>query len=90
MVQASRSGSSPPMGNGKFPTGVFKDSAMFTNIGVLNSNYQQSRMDYFPTENLVDSPQCYGLRIGKVREFQRSTLDFFFNFGGPGGNSCGV
>ncbi|KAF2572285.1 hypothetical protein F2Q70_00001888 [Brassica cretica] len=37
VVQASRSGSSPPMGNGNFPNGGHLDSAIFTNIEVLNS-----------------------------------------------------
>ncbi|KAG7556469.1 Neprosin [Arabidopsis suecica] len=84
-VQASHQGSSPPMGNGKFPTGDRKESAMFTNIEVLNSNYEQRRIDSFPMEKLLDSPKCYGIRTDKVK-----LLDFTFNYGGPGGNSCGV
>ncbi|XP_020876276.1 uncharacterized protein LOC9308230 isoform X2 [Arabidopsis lyrata subsp. lyrata] len=84
-VQASHQGSSPPMGNGKFPTGDRKESAMFANIEVLNSNYEQRRIDSFPMEKLLDSPKCYGIRTDKVK-----LLDFTFNYGGPGGNSCGV
>ncbi|KAG2289355.1 hypothetical protein Bca52824_048959 [Brassica carinata] len=88
--QASHSGSSPPMGNGNFPNGGRLDSGLFSNIEVLNSNYEQRKMNSFPVENLLDSEKCYGLRIGKVKPFHRNHLGFFFNYGGPGGNSCGV
>ncbi|KAH0866019.1 hypothetical protein HID58_083230 [Brassica napus] len=37
-----------------------------------------------------DSDKCYGLRIGTVKPFHRTHLGFFFNYGGPGGISCGV
>ncbi|KAG2303210.1 hypothetical protein Bca52824_031861 [Brassica carinata] len=50
VVQASPSGSSPPMGN--------------------------------------DCAKCYGLRIGSQKRFPH--LGFFFNYGGLGGNECGV
>ncbi|CAH8313905.1 unnamed protein product [Eruca vesicaria subsp. sativa] len=90
VVQASPSGSSPPMGNGKFPVGGRRDSAIFANIDVLNSDYEQSKINSFPIEILVDSPKCYGLRVGKVKWYRRTRLGYFFNYGGPGGNSCGV
>ncbi|KAF3561402.1 hypothetical protein DY000_02013081 [Brassica cretica] len=90
VVQASRSGSSPPMGNGNFPNGGRLDSGLFSNIDVLNSNYEQRKINSFPVENLLDSEKCYGLRIGTVKPFHRNHLGFFFNYGGPGGNSCGV
>ncbi|WZY79364.1 hypothetical protein YC2023_025748 [Brassica napus] len=90
VVQASRSGSSPEMGNGQFPNVNHpNDSAIFTNIEVLDSNYVQRKMNYFPTEVLLDSPKCYGLTIGKQSIF-RDLLGFYFNYGGPGGNSCGI
>lgn len=85
VVQASHQGSSPPMGNGKLPTGDRRESAMFTNIEVLNSKYEQRRIDSYPVENLLDSPKCYELRIDKVK-----LLGFAFNYGGPGGNSCRI
>ena len=59
VVQASPSGSSPPMGNGILPNVGPQDSGVFTNIKVLNSNYQQRKMDSFPIESLVDSVKCY-------------------------------
>ncbi|KAG2302394.1 hypothetical protein Bca52824_031045 [Brassica carinata] len=90
VVQASRSGSGPPMGNGNFPNGNHEDSATFTNIKVLNSNYEQSQMNSFPIDKLVDSDKCYGLKIGSLLPFYRLRFGFFFNYGGPGGNSCGV
>ncbi|KAF8093696.1 hypothetical protein N665_0380s0016 [Sinapis alba] len=90
VVQASRSGSSPPMGNGNFPNGDRHKSAIFTNIEVLNSNYEQHNMNSFPIDYLVDSEKCYGLRVGKGGVFYKYPLGFFFNYGGPGGNSCGV
>ncbi|XP_019095854.1 PREDICTED: uncharacterized protein LOC104763020 [Camelina sativa] len=90
VVQASHNGSSPPMGNGNFPVGSHKNSAMFTNIEVLDYNYISHKMNYFPTEILVDSPQCYDIRIGKVKLFHSKRLGFFFNYGGPGGKFCGV
>ncbi|KAF8100614.1 hypothetical protein N665_0220s0018 [Sinapis alba] len=90
VVQASRSGLSPPMGNGNLPNGGRQDSGVFTNIEVLNSNYEQRKMNSFRTENLLDSEKCYGLRIGTVKRFRRTHLGFFFNYGGPGGISCGV
>ncbi|CAN7004268.1 unnamed protein product [Brassica oleracea var. botrytis] len=90
VVKASPSGSSPPMGNGKFPDGGRRTSAIFANIDVLNSNYKQSKISSFPIEILVDSPQCYGLRVGTVKWYRRTRLGYFFNYGGPGGNSCGV
>ncbi|KAF3540528.1 hypothetical protein F2Q69_00025018 [Brassica cretica] len=90
VVQASRSGSSPEMGNGQLPNVNHpNDSAIFTNIEVLDSNYVQRKMNYFPTEVLLDSPKCYGLTIGKESIF-RDLLGFYFNYGGPGGNSCGI
>nr|VDD58643.1 unnamed protein product [Brassica oleracea] len=90
VVQASRSGLSPPMGNGNLPNGGRQDSGIFTNIEVLNSNYKQRKMNSFRTDNLLDSDKCYGLRIGTVKPFHRTHLGFFFNYGGPGGISCGV
>ncbi|KAG2301326.1 hypothetical protein Bca52824_029977 [Brassica carinata] len=91
VVRASRSGSSPEMGNGQFPNiNHPRDSAIFTNIEVLDSNYVQYKMNYFPTEVVLDSPKCYELIIGKEFTFQRNLLGFYFNYGGPGGNSCGV
>ncbi|CAN6858844.1 unnamed protein product [Brassica oleracea] len=90
VVQASRSGSSPEMGNGQLPNVNHpNDSAIFTNIEVLDSNYVQRKMNYFHTEVLLDSPKCYGLTIGKESIF-RDLLGFYFNYGGPGGNSCGI
>lgn len=85
VVQASPHGSSPPMGNGKFPIGGSSKSAIFTNIKVVTSKYEQRKMETFVMEKLFDSPKCYGFRIGRER-----LLGFFFNYGGPGGNSCGV
>ncbi|XP_013639926.1 uncharacterized protein LOC106345247 isoform X2 [Brassica napus] len=90
VVQASRSGLSPPMGNGNLPNAGRQNSGIFTNIEVLNSNYKQRKMNSFRTENLLDSDKCYGLRIGTVKPFHRTHLGFFFNYGGPGGISCGV
>ncbi|CAN6850283.1 unnamed protein product [Brassica oleracea] len=90
VVQASRSGSSPPMGNGNFPNGGHLDSAIFTNIEVLNSNYEQCKMNSFHIDYLVDSGKCYVLRGGKKRFFYKNPFGFYFNYGGPGGNSCGV
>ncbi|KAJ4866017.1 hypothetical protein Rs2_52465 [Raphanus sativus] len=88
VVHASLSGSSPPMGNGLLPNGDPQDSGVFTNIEVLNSNYEQHKMDSFPLESLVDSVKCYGLRIGSQLRFRH--LGFFFNYGGLGGNECGA
>ncbi|CAN7045739.1 hypothetical protein IGI04_008411 [Brassica rapa subsp. trilocularis] len=90
VVQASRSGSIPPMGNGNFPNGGRLDSAIFTNIEVLNSNYEQRKMNSFHVDYLVDSEKCYGLKVGKKGFFYKNPLGFYFNYGGPGGNSCGV
>ncbi|KAL1212648.1 Protein neprosin [Cardamine amara subsp. amara] len=89
-VQAARSGPSPPMGNGKFPNGDHKGSSLISNIEVLDSNYVQRKMNSFPIEQLLDSPKCYGLKMGKIPPLHVSKLGFFFNYGGPGGNSCGI
>ncbi|KAL1224248.1 Protein neprosin [Cardamine amara subsp. amara] len=88
VVQASRSGSSPPMGNGNFPTGSYTRSAMFKSVGFLDSKYEHHSMD--SKEKLVDSPKCYGLGIERTIPFRFAPPGFFFNFGDPGGNSCGV
>ncbi|CAH2072210.1 unnamed protein product, partial [Thlaspi arvense] len=95
VVQASHSGSSPPMGNGKFPgkdeadsAKGRRDSSIITNVEVFKFNYKPSKIDSI--EYLVDSKNCYWLRIGVVKIFHKSELGFFFNYGGPGGNSCGV
>ena len=91
VVQASSSGSSPEMGNGKFPNADHpRDSGIFTNVEVMDSNYVQHKMNYFPTEVVLDSPKCYRLTIGKTFIFRPNRLGFYFNYGGPGGNSCGV
>ncbi|KAG2284140.1 hypothetical protein Bca52824_055360 [Brassica carinata] len=64
VVQASRSGSSPEMGNGQFPNVNHpENSALLTNIEVLDSSYEQHKMNYVPTEVFLDSPKCYGLTI---------------------------
>ncbi|CAN8277262.1 unnamed protein product [Cochlearia groenlandica] len=87
VVQASHSGSSPPMGNGKFPNGARKDSStIFTNLGVLDDKYLEQKLDSYPIETVVDSTKCYGLLVGKVKE----NSGFYFKYGGPGGHSCGV
>ncbi|KAG2303213.1 hypothetical protein Bca52824_031864 [Brassica carinata] len=78
----------PPMGNGILPNGGPQDSGVFTNIEVLNSNYEQRKMDSFPFESLADCAKCYGLRIGSQKRYPH--LGFFFNYGGLGGNECGV
>ncbi|KAL0828257.1 hypothetical protein Bca101_051935 [Brassica carinata] len=91
VVQASSSGSSPEMGNGQFPNVDHpRDSGIFTNVEVMDSNYVQHKMNYFPTEVVLDSPECYGLTIGKIFKFRPHPLGYYFNYGGPGGNSCGV
>ena len=91
VVQASSSGSSPEMGNGQFPNVDHpRDSGIFTNVEVMDSNYVQHKMNYFPTEVVLDSPKCYGLTIGKIFKFRPHPLGYYFNYGGPGGNSCGV
>lgn len=90
VVQASRSGLSPPMGNGKFPGKGPLRSAIFSNVDVLNSKYEKRKINSLPIEQLLDSTRCYGLRIGKRVRFWTSPLGFFFNYGGPGGISCGV
>ncbi|KAG5412071.1 hypothetical protein IGI04_008390 [Brassica rapa subsp. trilocularis] len=91
VVQASRSGSSPEMGNGQFPNVNHpENSALLTNIEVLDSSYEQHKMNYVPTEVVLDSPKCYGLTIGKRFIFRRNRYGFYLNYGGPGGNSCGV
>ncbi|AED97317.1 unnamed protein product [Arabidopsis thaliana] len=90
VVQASPSGLSPPMGNGKFPAKGPLRSAMFSNVDVLYSKYEKGKINAFPIVELLDSSRCYGLRIGKRVRFWTSPLGYFFNYGGPGGISCGV
>ncbi|XP_024006825.1 uncharacterized protein LOC18011571 [Eutrema salsugineum] len=63
-VQASPSGSSPPMGNGQRPSRHFKDSGVFTNVEVLNSKYERRNIISGPVDALLDSEKCYGLRFG--------------------------
>ncbi|XP_010456388.1 PREDICTED: uncharacterized protein LOC104737818 isoform X2 [Camelina sativa] len=89
VVQASPSGLSPPMGNGKFPAHGPLRAALFSNVDVLNSKYEKRRINTLPVEELLDS-KCYGLRVGKRVKFWTTPLGFFFNYGGPGGISCGV
>lgn len=88
-VQASGFGQSPPMGDGRFPEGCCDETSTFRNIEALNSNYERYRIDYFPVEKLLDSTKCYGLRIGTDKH-HLSPRDYFFDYGGPGGNSCGI
>ncbi|CAH2035939.1 unnamed protein product, partial [Thlaspi arvense] len=90
VVQASHSGSSPPMGMGNFPNRIPSESAIFAKIEVLSSNFEKCKINHFPIEKLVDSAKCYGLRIGKNISYSTSELGFFFNYGSPGGNSCGI
>ncbi|CAN6805308.1 unnamed protein product [Brassica oleracea] len=81
-VQSSSSGVSPPMGNGHLPTKKDMDSARVSEFLYRYENsdfknyYQYSKLD-----KLLDSEKCYGLKKGD---------DYFFTFGGPGGNSCGI
>lgn len=81
-VQSSPSGVSPPMGNGHLPTKKDMDSARVSEFLYRYENsdfknyYQYSKLD-----KLLDSEKCYGLKKGD---------DYFFTFGGPGGNSCGI
>lgn len=90
VAQASPSGLSPPMGNGQFPSKGPMRSALFRNVDVLNANYVKRRINAFPVEVLLDSSKCYGIRIGKRIKFFTTPLGFYFNYGGPGGISCGV
>ncbi|XP_006282377.2 uncharacterized protein LOC17876699 [Capsella rubella] len=89
--QALKSGFSPPMGNGKFPKRGILTSALFSNVDVLNSMYEKRRINVdVPVEKLLDSVNCYGIRIGNRVKFWTTPLGYFFNYGGPGGTSCGV
>ncbi|KAH0855372.1 hypothetical protein HID58_006982 [Brassica napus] len=66
VVHASPFGSSPAMGHGQFPKQPvpLDGSPTFSDVKVMNSKYESHRMDYFPIEKLLDSPQCYGIEIG--------------------------
>lgn len=89
VVQASPLGPSPPMGDGEFPKGDGDGSSTFRNINALDFDYERRRIDSFPIETLLDSVKCYGLIIGKDRP-HHDPRGYFFNYGGPGGNSCGI
>ncbi|CAA7023309.1 unnamed protein product [Microthlaspi erraticum] len=79
VVQASHSGSSPPMG-----ISDVTDSGAFANIDVLDPNYKLRSIDNFHVEILLDSTKCYGLRIGEVPIFTTANLGYYFTYGGPG------
>ncbi|VVB10270.1 unnamed protein product [Arabis nemorensis] len=91
VVQASRSNSSPQMGNGKYPDKRYKNTAIFANIEVLDSNYKQRRWDYFPWEELLDCSKFYRISYGyEAYLYEHTQFGFYFNYGGPGGNTCGI
>lgn len=87
VVQASPLGPSPPMGKGEFPYG--DGTATFQRVNVLVSALERRPIDSFPIETLLDSTKCYGIVIGKGRR-HRDPRGYFFDYGGPGGNSCGI
>ncbi|KAF2563807.1 hypothetical protein F2Q70_00018064 [Brassica cretica] len=90
VVHASPFGSSPAMGHGQFPKQPVPSdgSPTFSDVKVMNSKYESHRMDYFPIEKLLDSPQCYGIEIGINEPPHHDHRGFFFDVGGPGGNTC--
>lgn len=90
VVHASPFGSSPAMGHGQFPKQPvpLDGSPTFSDVKVMNSKYESHRMDYFPIEKLLDSPQCYGIEIGINEPPHHDHRGFFFDVGGPGGNTC--
>ncbi|KAL0685061.1 hypothetical protein Bca4012_051909 [Brassica carinata] len=89
VVHASPFGSSPAMGHGQFPKQPVPSdgSPTFSDVKVMNSKYESHRMDYFPIEKLLDSPQCYGIEIGINEPPHHDHRGFFFDVGGPGGNT---
>uniref|UniRef100_M4DCY5 Neprosin PEP catalytic domain-containing protein n=1 Tax=Brassica campestris TaxID=3711 RepID=M4DCY5_BRACM len=90
VVHASPFGTSPAMGHGQFPKQPvpLDGSPTFSDVKVMNSKYESHRMDYFPIEKLLDSPQCYGIEIGINEPPHHDHRGFFFDVGGPGGNTC--
>ncbi|KAF8095204.1 hypothetical protein N665_0339s0073 [Sinapis alba] len=82
VVQSSPSGVSPPMGNGHLPTKKDMESARVAEFLYRYENSEfKNYYQYSNLDKLLDSEKCYGLKKGG---------DYFFTFGGPGGNSCGI
>ncbi|XP_006279755.2 uncharacterized protein LOC17874709 [Capsella rubella] len=77
-----KTSTSPPMGNGAFPTEDLSRSCFMKQLKYVLSDYTIVDINPNELEDYVDSPKCYGVMFLKYVDFDsRETL----TFGGPGG-----
>ncbi|KAK3223232.1 hypothetical protein Dsin_010257 [Dipteronia sinensis] len=82
----SPDGVSPPMGNGRFPNGYFRNSSFFSQMKMVDTSNVLVDIDDKRSGRLVDSANCYNQNYWK---YQGSVLGKCMTFGGPGG-TCGI
>ncbi|KAF3448192.1 hypothetical protein FNV43_RR08905 [Rhamnella rubrinervis] len=78
--------SSPPMGNGKLPSGKSLFTAgFFQEVKIMDSNYKMIDLQASDIRGDIDAPRtCYDLFFFQIV----ASRGYVFGYGGPGGPSC--
>ncbi|KAF3449507.1 hypothetical protein FNV43_RR10235 [Rhamnella rubrinervis] len=78
--------SSPPMGNGKLPSGESPFTAgFFQQVKLMDSNYKVIDLAASDIRGNIDAPRtCYDLFFFQII----ASRGYVFGYGGPGGPSC--
>ncbi|XP_057418781.1 uncharacterized protein LOC130712991 [Lotus japonicus] len=77
---------SPPMGSGRLPREHFRNAAYFSNIKIVDSDYNEVDIQREDMETtILTNPNCYDLLY---QGYQGKSHRQAFLFGGPGGQ-CG-
>ncbi|XP_057443497.1 uncharacterized protein LOC130735575 [Lotus japonicus] len=78
---------SPPMGSGRLPKELFKNSCFISNLEIVDSNYNEVKVKPKDMKSNCDTtPNCYDVLY---RGYEGSLYRQAFLFGGPGGK-CGI
>ncbi|XP_058746324.1 protein neprosin-like [Vicia villosa] len=76
---------SPPMGSGVKPNGVFGHACHFKKLAFVNNSRMQQSVTKDMGEVKSSNSQCYDARY-----YEDDTNGLTLQFGGPGGNNCVV
>ncbi|XP_057420483.1 uncharacterized protein LOC130714592 [Lotus japonicus] len=78
---------SPPMGSGRLPRELYKNSAFMSNLEIIDSNYNEVRVNpKYMKSNCDTTPNCYDVQY---HGYEGIVFAQAFLYGGPGGQ-CGI
>ncbi|XP_057443407.1 uncharacterized protein LOC130735435 [Lotus japonicus] len=78
---------SPPMGSGRLPKELYKNSGFIVNLEIVDSNYNKIQVNPKDMKSNCDTtPNCYDLLY---HGYEGPIVQQSFLFGGPGGR-CGI